>query len=327
MTDLLSLIKETGAYRAVEGDKKRGMLSHAYLLITADGANLDNYLKIFSKLIACKDGCACGECRACRLIDEGVYPDVYRFPKDGESITAEEVNLLIEESYIKPIEGDKKIFVLSHAENMNLAAQNKLLKTLEEPPKGVHILLGTTSEFPLLPTVKSRVKKIEIPAFTPEKLFNALKEDYPDEQKLKQAIACGDGTVGGVVSLYGDEKLSLVEDLVMDVLVNMQSSKDVLDYSIKISSNCQDISDFITVLKLTLRDLLVLTEGREGEVFNKSKISALKNVQNFCTGSIVYALEHAVEAEKRKKFNANQTMLLEWLLFKILEGKYKWRKL
>jgi DNA polymerase-3 subunit delta' len=74
-------------------------------------------------------------------------------------MTSEEVNELIEESYLKPIEGDKKIFIVNRAESINHVAQNKLLKTLEEPPKGVHIIMGATNEHALLPTIKSRVKK------------------------------------------------------------------------------------------------------------------------------------------------------------------------
>ena len=57
---------------------------------------------------------------------------------------------------------------------MNASAQNKLLKTLEEPPKNVHILLGATSEYPLLATLKSRVKKLEIPPFDNQTIYKAL---------------------------------------------------------------------------------------------------------------------------------------------------------
>jgi DNA polymerase-3 subunit delta' len=327
MIDLLSLIKDTSAYRTVLGDKERDTLSHAYLLLTADGDYLDEYLKVFTKLMLCDAPSYCNECRVCRLVDEWSFADVYYFPKNGEAITAEEINTVIEESYLKPIEGKKKVFVLSHAERMNLSAQNKLLKTLEEPPAGVHILIGATSEFPLLPTVKSRVKKLELPAVSGEKLFDALKGEYPDKERLLKAIACGDGTVGKAVSLYSDEKLKEITDLVVDMLVNMKSSSQTLDYSGKILKLTPDPAEFISVTELMLRDLLLIRTGNESEVFSADEKSKLKRAEGFTEGAILYALDSIHECGKRKKFNANPTMLIEWLLMQILEGRYKWQKL
>lgn len=326
MISFLSLVKQTGAYRAVKGDKENGRLSHAYLILSADGDNLLEYLKSFAKLIACQDIEPCGECRACKLIDADRFADVNVYPKK-ETVLVEDINSLIEESYLKPVESDKKIFIVNHAETMNAAAQNKLLKTLEEPPKNVHIILGATSEFALLPTVKSRVKKLEIPAFDGEELFNFLKGEFGDVERLKNAIACGDGTVGKAVSLYSDEGLKDVSDLVSDVIVNMKSSKDVLLYSMKITASKCDVSQFLSVLELQLRDLLMINQGREDLVGGKSNVLNLKKAERFKTGAIIYALEKITEANKRRKFNANPTMLIEWLLFQILEGKYKWQKL
>lgn len=326
MIDYLSLIKNTSAYRTVKNDKKAGRLSHAYLILTADKDKLLEYAKIFAKLSACESDNPCGQCRACRLIDDSSHPDVIFYPQKSDSVTAEDVNSLIEESFLKPIESDKKIFVILSAESMNLSAQNKLLKTLEEPPVGVHILLLGTSEFPLLPTVKSRVKKLEIPAFSNDLLLEALSQDCPDTERLKWAVCCGDGTVGKALSLYGDQKLKELSDFVEDVILNMQSSKDVLLYSTKFSNVKAEVDDFLSVLELYLRDMLVERQGREDLAFNKSECEKLKNAQKFNTGAILYALDAINEARKKKKFNMTATMLVEWLLFQILEGKYKWQK-
>ena len=75
MIDLFSLVKDTGAFRTVKGEKQSGRLSHAYLILTADKENLTEYLKIFAELIACKDGNPCGECRSCRMINDGTHAE------------------------------------------------------------------------------------------------------------------------------------------------------------------------------------------------------------------------------------------------------------
>ena len=327
MIDILSLLKDTGAYKTVYADKMNGTLSHAYLFISPDGDNIKEYLKVFAKVMSCKSDNPCGQCRACKLIDGESFSDVLFFPKKEGAVLSEDVNTLIEESYLKPIESDKKIFILSNAETMNASAQNKLLKTLEEPPKNVHILIGSTSEFPLLSTVKSRVKKLEIPIFSKEKLFSALKDDCPDTDKLLSAISCGDGTVGKALALYDDENLSTAIDLAVDLIVNMKSSAQVLDYSVKISALKTDVSEFLSVLELLYRDMLVCLQGQEQLAVNKVASSKIKNAVGYSTGSVINALEKIQESYKRKKFNQSGTMLIEWLLFQILEGKYKWQKL
>lgn len=323
--DFLSLIKNTGAYRTIKGDKENGRLSHAYLIITQDGFNLDRYLKIFAKAFVCEDGCPCENCRKCSLIEEQRFADVIFYPQTGKAVGTEEINALIEESYLKPVEGDKKVFVISNAQTMTAPAQNKLLKTLEEPPKGVHIILGATSEHPLLSTIKSRVKKLEIPLFDKDVLFEAMKEDFPDKERLLTAIATGDGTVGKAERNYNDENLKEITEVAIDTLCNMKSSKDVLEFSNKITALKSDLDDFLSVMELLLRDVLALIEKREQLLFNSSLADRLIE-GNFTRGAVVHALESVTQAFKRKKANATPTMLIEWLLFQILEGKYKWQK-
>ncbi len=326
MLDLTALLQNTNAYKTIKADKKANRLSHAYLILSQDGGKLEEYLKFFAKLIACENAYPCDNCRACKLIDQNAYSDVLVYPKNKESVLVEDISSLISESYVKPIEGDKKIFIISNAQTMNLPSQNKLLKTLEEPPRGVHILIGSTSEFPLLPTVKSRVKKLEIPAFTGEQLFNALKEDLFDEEKLTNAIACADGTVGKVISLYGDSNFEKAIETAVDTLINMKSSANVLDYTNKITSLSVDVGEFLSVLELLLRDMLVISQGKGELVTSKNAKYIMENSVNFSTGAIINAIEKINQAFERRKFNANGTMLIEWLLFQILEGKYKWQK-
>ena len=358
MADILSLIKETNAYKSLKNDKTSGKLSHAYLILCPDGEFLSQYLKIFVKLIACGTDEICGECRACRLIDEKIYPDVSFYPERGETVTVGDVTDLIEKSYLKPVEGERKIFVIENGDTMTAAAQNKLLKTLEEPPVGTHIVIGAKSEFPLLSTLKSRVKKLEIPAFSEEKLFRAFSGEFTDKERLKRAVACGDGTAGAVKRFYSDEKLKEIEAFTEDMLVNMQSSSQVLDYSVKLDALLSELikeyraknddkipkdakkspdavkryclplvtEDVLFVMEAYLRDMLCLFVGAETLVYDKARLDAVKNARGYTSGALVYALDKINEARKRKYFNGSGAALNEWLLFSILEGKYKWQR-
>ena len=322
---LISLLKETSAYKTVVSDKSADRLSHAYLVVSSDAKMLGEYLKIFAKLILSDGGL--NDIRTERLIDGGAHPDVLTFPRSGESVLKEDVAAIIEESFYKPIESDKKIFLILNGESMNASSQNKLLKTLEEPPKGVHIIIGATSEYPLLSTVKSRVKKLVIPPFDKEKLFDALVCDYPDEEKLKQSIACGDGTVGTALALYKDEYLSDTVALCEDVFINMKSSRSVLEFSNRIAGLKDGVKGFISVLNTLCRDYMLYLNGEESAVFNKSALERIKTAEGFNKGAIVYILGKILEAEKRLSANVNPQAAIERLLFDFLEGKHKWQKL
>lgn len=321
MTETMQLLRETSAYKTVLSDKNADRLSHAYLVLSENKSDVDACLKLFAKLILS------GDARAERLIDEGIHPDVLTYPKKGETLLTGDVAEIIEESFLKPIESDKKLFLILGGESMNAASQNKLLKTLEEPPKGVHILIGATSEYSLLPTVKSRVKKLVIPPFPPEKLFDALKTECPDTERLIDAVSCGDGTVGKALALYGDENLSETVALAEDTYLNMQSSRDVLFFSDRIMKQKSGVKEYISVMGLINRDLTLYFNGREDAVFNKKSLQKIKTAKGFNAGSVIYIAEKIAEAEKRLSLNGNPQTVLERFLFAFLEGKHKWQKL
>lgn len=325
MIDFLSLVKKTNAYKIIKTDKEQNRLSHAYLVVCRDSVYLKEYLKVFAKTIACASLEACDSCRICSLINDENFSDVQFFPIGDKGVTTEDVNILIEESFIRPIESDKKVFVITSTEQMSAVVQNKLLKTLEEPPKNVHIIIGATSEFSLLPTLLSRVRKLEIPTFSEQVLFDAIKNEGEKEAVLNAIKSC-DGTVGDAITLLGDENLSETVNVVCEVLTKMKSSKDVLEYSNKVSSLKGGLGQFLSVLSIAMGDILLGLNGRENKVTNPVLYEKVKDESGFNLGSCIYAIEKITEATKRKKFNANGTMLIEWLLFQILEGKFKWRK-
>lgn len=327
MIDLTSLLKNTKAYKTVKTDFLEGRLSHAYLVLCADRENLDDYLKGLAKVFFCEKGDACGNCRPCSLIEKGIFSDLVFLPKDGQTISAEDVTALVQDTYIKPYEADKKVYILSHGETMNATCQNKLLKTLEEPPKNVHIIIGATSEYPLLSTIKSRVKKLEIPAFSNDLLIDALKGECSDLERLQDAVCVSDGTVGNALKYYHDENLISCMEFCIDLIVNMQSSAQVIDFADKMLKLKCDFLDTLAVLELYFRDMLLLSVNESEGFFNKKAIQKLQNAKGYTQGALTAILEGIVGARKRLEANSSKNVVAEWLLFKILEEKYKWQKL
>lgn len=306
------VIRNTNAYKIIYGEKKRGELSHAYLIVCPDGVMLKTYMKLFASLIMCENDGACGECRPCRLIDKEAYADCDFYPKDGDKIKTADIDDLVSKTIIRPIESDVRMFVLVGAENMTAEAQNKILKTLEEPPRNVCILIGATSDNALLPTVKSRVKRLDVPPFSDGEIRRALGEDYPDKAKLESAIALGGGKIGSVIKAYTDGNAEKIQAFCREVLFSMRSSKDVAKYSSKI--NKDNIKDFISILKSEVANLLV-KDNRKAED------------NGYVTGALIAISDMLSEKERALYYNANAVMVADSVLLAILGEKYRWQKL
>lgn len=306
------VIRNTNAYKIIYGEKKRGELSHAYLIVCPDGVMLKTYMKLFASLIMCENDGACGECRPCRLIDKEAYADCDFYPKDGDKIKTADIDDLVSKTIIRPIESDIRMFVLVGAENMTAEAQNKILKTLEEPPRNVCILIGATTDNALLPTVKSRVKRLDVPPFSDGEIKRALGDEYPDKAKLESAIALDGGKIGSVIKAYTDGNAEKMQTFCREVLFSMRSSKDVAKYSSKI--NKDNIKDFISILKSEVANLLV-KDNRKAEDYG------------YVTGALIAISDMLSEKERALYYNANAVMVADSVLLAILGEKYKWQKL
>ncbi|MBO5926688.1 MAG: hypothetical protein J6Q38_03945 [Clostridia bacterium] len=316
---LNSLITSTKAYKIFSADKKNGTLSHATLIVCDDSEMLESYLKVFSKALMCEKEDFCSTCRTCKLIDAKLYEDVKFYPESGK-ILSKDVDDLVEKSYLKPLEGDKKLFVLNNAQSMNTQSQNKLLKTLEEPPKNTYILLGATSVFTLLPTLLSRVKRLDILPFSEEQLYSALEEDFSDSEKLLSAVKLSGGKVSEAINKYGSDKLAEIEEIVNSVLVDMKSSKDVAVFSSKINKN--NVNEIVSALSRKVAEILECK--LKGVEENHSGVNLL--AENYSVGALLDFSDKLREAEKALYFNGNIQAVVDRLLFGLLEGKYKWSK-
>src|SRR5262249_4898504 len=103
-----------------------------------------------------KDGDACGTCSACVRISRGMHPDVQLLaPGDTGTIKIEQVRDLVDRSAYRPFEGVRRVVMIDEADALVGAAQNALLKTLEEPPPSSVFILITARPDALLPTVRS----------------------------------------------------------------------------------------------------------------------------------------------------------------------------
>lgn len=133
-------------------------ISHAYILEGEPGTPGREIAAAFARMLQCERGTGCGVCHSCRAFDSGNHPDVIWVRHERpDVIRIDEVRKqLVEDMGIRPYSGPYKIYLVEDAEKMNVAAQNALLKTLEEPPYYGILFLITVNAGAFLPTILSR---------------------------------------------------------------------------------------------------------------------------------------------------------------------------
>ena len=330
MTTAEIFFRKTAAYRAVFRDRQEGKINHAYLLVCRDAALAREYLKALAKLIMCEKGDICGECRACRLIEKEAFADCEFYPEDGGKITADGIDRIVSEKcFVKPLEADMRIFAIAGAEKMNPPSQNKLLKTLEEPPKNVCILLGASGEYALLPTVKSRVKRLEIPLFSAAEIFGELKGKYQDEKRLQTASELCDGRPGAAIELYEDDAVSRSVSECAEILTKMKKSADIAHYSAILSKKSRDeFAGFLSAMRLVVRDVLFIKNGMGEKTIDRGREAQFEDIaERYKEGALLKFSAVIEEVAAANEGYSNLTMLADRLLFALLEENYRWQKL
>ena len=140
---------------------------HALLIVGPRGAGAGTLARDAVATLMCDapvDSGPCGVCRACRLIASGSHTDLVLISPSGASdeIGIEPIRALAAGLALFSVEGGRRIALIERADRMNEAAQNALLKTLEEPPSRTHVILAAAEDSRLMPTIRSRCAVIRL---------------------------------------------------------------------------------------------------------------------------------------------------------------------
>ena len=308
-----SLLKTTSAYKQMQADAKNGALHHAYLLLFDDARNLREALKTFAKLVFL------GDDRASGLIDNESFSDCLFFPERDKKFVVEDAERVSEEATLQPVEGNKKVFVIGDFAGANVASQNKLLKLLEEPPKSACFLLGATTQFPVLPTVLSRVKKLEVPPFDTQEIVSCLERAYKtrfDKNDYALCAAASGGCLGQAQNmLEGGTYQAMIDDAFSLVLI----APSALPTLVKRVGESKRKAELLSLLRIIFRDaLLVKTGMKEENIFLRAEHARLMRVaEKYTAAMLVRAQDEIGKAEREVAFNAVFPQCLEILLGRI----------
>ena len=188
------------------GQEERHGLSHAYILSGPPGSGRHTLARLLAAAMVCTAPPAerpCGRCAACRKVNEEIHPDVITLAGAGENkpISVDQVRALRADAYIRPNEGERKVYLLERAEEMNASAQNAMLKLLEEGPPYAAFLLLSENSSALLQTVRSRCEELALAPVSPQEGEQWLSRRFPNraaEERRQAALDC-QGILGRAV--------------------------------------------------------------------------------------------------------------------------------
>ena len=318
------LLKDTQAYRLLKKEYTENACSHAYLLQFGDGRNLRFALKLLAKvLFGCDESGYLDEeeQRREKLIDEESFSDCLFFPLPGKKLSVEDAEIIREECLISPVEGERKVIVIGDFAEANTQTQNKLLKLLEEPPQGVIFLLGATSSFSILPTVLSRVKRLEIQPFDIEETAKCLARIYEgkaDNKAIEFCAASSGGIVGEAQNIYeGGYHKTLTESVFELCLANDAK----LPLLLKQIGETKYKKELLSLIRIVFRDALLIKTGNGKAVLLRSEKERLTQVAvRYSAFALLRAQEEILEAEKQVQFNAVFPQCLGLTISKIRKG-------
>jgi len=198
----------------------------------------------------------------------------------------------------KPIKSNKKVYIINDSEKMTTEAQNCLLKTLEEPPEYIVIILITSNENLMLNTIKSRCTKINFKELTQKEIAKILSDKFDIKDASSNIITASEGSVSRALKLYKNKEL--YEDI-NNIIENINSMNLSLlvNKAESIYKGKEEIENILNYI-----NILLYAKMKEDLQKSEKYVNSIKIVE---------------ETKNKLNANTNYDMCIDYLLFKLWE--------
>jgi DNA polymerase III subunit delta' len=234
--------------------KKTNSLSHALLIMGADGVGQEELAREMVKDLMCEvdQAAACGQCHSCQLMRADTHPDFRVLDGQAGSIKVDQVRLLVRQISQKPQVGQNKVVLITHAQAMNINAANAVLKALEEPAARTYFVLTSSQSTSLLPTIRSRCLLVNVPTPNMDEVKQWLIQQ-PDGEALSSLFWLTTQPFR-LLSIQQQGKLSLYTNLPDQLSAMLHGSASVSDVLKGLDSN--NIEDYCNGLAAILHQCI-----------------------------------------------------------------------
>jgi DNA polymerase III subunit delta' len=264
--------------RAVLDDRP----AHAYLISGPAQIGKATLARSLALALNCRsaDGVRpCRQCRSCQLISTGKHPDVQLIEPDGAHIKIDQVRALQHDLALRPLEGRYRVAIFDQFETATVEAQNALLKTLEEPPDYVVLIVLTSDPELLLPTIVSRCQQIALRPLTNAQVRDALIQTWRVEAHQANVLAhLSGGRLGWAVNAATDHALMETRAKYLDDLQALLKSDRVqrFAYAEELTKKSDHAREAIDLWRTWWRDVLLSASGSTAELVNIDRVAQIQ---------------------------------------------------
>lgn len=313
---------------AIEG----GTLPHAYLIGGPDGSGKRTFAKLIAAAVNCdRRGSAgaipCMNCNNCKRIMNETFVDLKFFgrKKDRATIGVDDMRFLKEDAMLSATESDYKIYIIEDAQALTVESQNALLNILEEPPRGVLVMLLANECDKILTTIKSRVQSVSMTRFTDDEIKRYVLARVPaaeavmrtDPERFAGVIKSSKGVIGrAIMLLEGNEAESDEAERgrissIIKVFSRRSSYADLHAAMSLLPQKRTELVPYLERLTEAVRDLVVVKQSEsEALEFFASRDEAEQITRGIGTKRLLYIYDALMRSYEYCSMNANVALVL-----------------
>ena len=308
---------------------RTGGVSHADILNGAKGSGRHMIARSFSAALLCENPRQegdriepCGECLSCIQVEAGSNPDLITLEREKEnSIGVGDIRKMRADVRVKPYSAAHKIYIIPDAEKMTPAAQNALLKTLEEPPAYAVLLLLADGTSAFLPTIMSRCVTLPLRPVAEKAVEDCLMERFgAKEDRARLCARFSGGSIGRAALLLENENFAALREKTILLLhkIEKTDAAELASFAKEAASE-NETQDLIDLILTWNRDLLVCksTHSTENLIFTDEVQYIIEAAQNTSWQGLQAAAEAVFRARRRLSSNVNAELTMQMMLLEI----------
>ena len=322
-----SIIGQDKAKEMLRRAISQGKTAHAFLFRGPAGVGKKTTAQAFAAALNCASPVAagaCGTCSSCRKIASGNHPDIVTIAPDGAFIKINQIRALAQELSFPPYEARFRVVLIHEAQAMRQEAANSLLKTLEEPPRHSILILTADDGHSILPTIVSRCQVVSFfPLSYPAVAERLMAEQEIGHDEAQAVAAVAEGSLGRARLLLESGLLPLRHEIISELTARSQDDPDtvqaVFSLAEKASALKEEIDELLDLLKLWIRDLVLLHSGQGQRILNHDLAPALAAAtERWNLDELSAKLRLINQAKQQLARNCNRTLVCESLFFGLL---------